>query len=146
MRKSIACEHKLINSRPVCIVDPELVVSIISRTIQVAVKFQPPLFRPSWALQCVCVCERSTVGIRCIEREEKKGEGGRKRESEKKREEGGEKRRGKMNVTVLGRFSLMPSVVIARGVFYFFWVSARAAQNPATTYMTLADNKFKIGG
>ena len=116
MRKSIACEHKLINSRPVCIVDPELVVSIISRTIQVAVKFQPPLFRPSWALQRVCVCERSTVGIRCIEREGKRGRG-KKKGKWGKRRGGWEKKKEKIDVAVLGRFSLMPSVVIARDIF-----------------------------
>ena len=47
-----------------------------------------------------------------------------------KKERGGEKKKGKIDVVVLGHFSLMPSVVIARDIFLNFRVSARADQNP----------------
>ena len=36
---------------------------------------------------------------------------------EKKEREGWEKKKGKIDIAVLGRFSLMPSVVIARDIF-----------------------------
>jgi len=50
--------------------------------------------RTKYILQRVCVCERSTIGIRCIEREEKRGRGKKKGKWGKK-EKGGKKRRGK---------------------------------------------------
>ena len=67
-------------------------------------------------MQRVCVCERSAFGIRCIEREGKR-ERGKKKGKWGGEEKGGKKRRGKIDIAVVGRFSLMPSVVIARGIF-----------------------------
>ena len=50
--------------------------------------------------------------------EEKRGRGKKKGKWEKKRRVG--KKKGKIDIAVLGRFSLMSSVVIARDIFLIF--------------------------
>ena len=82
--------------------------------------------RAKCILQCVCVCERSTVGIRCIEREGKRGRG--KKKIDKRREKS--KREGKNRYRCPRSFFAYAQRCNCKRHFLNFRVSARADQNP----------------